>query len=131
METWLIIVVQSLNDNIKKQHTKRYLKNILCLLTIFYNINMLDEFCKFEDTGELLRNLAVHSSSVFETEIKVFWNAYGGLFLESIVNFINGIINFHSSVTEWIFAIPLVHYLMGQHNRLNSVEWDEDPLKFK
>ena len=92
---------------------------------------MLDGLCKFEDIGELLRNLAVDLSSAFKTEINVFWNAYENSFLKSILSFINGIITSHSSVTEWIFAIPIVHYLMGQHNKLNSVGWNEDPLKFK
>ena len=125
------MAAQSLTGQIKNQRTKSFLKNILCLLTIFSNINMLDGLCKFEDIGELLRNLAVDLSSAFETEINLFWKAYENSFLESILNFINGIITSHSSVTEWIFAIPIVHYLTGQHNKLNSVGWNEDPSKFK
>ena len=102
----------------------------MCLLTTFSKLNLLDKFCKFQDKGVLLRNLAVCSSSAFEIEIKVFWNAYGKLFLESILKYINTIIT-DPSVTEWIFAIPIVHYLTGQHNSVNSIEWNEDPLKLK
>ena len=131
METWLIVAAKSLTVNIKTHLTKCYIKNILCMLIIFFKINMLPEFYKFESTGVLLRSLAVRSSSVFETEVKIFSDAYGSLFLKSIQSYINGIINFHSSSTEWIFAIPIVHYLMGQHTRLNNVEWNEDPLEFK
>lgn len=131
MESWLIMATNSLTVNINNQLTKCYIKNILCLLIIFCKLNMLNELCKLQETGILLQNLAVSSSSVLETEVKVFQLTYGKWFLESIVKYINVIINFQPSLTEWIFAVPIVHYLMGQNSKLNSVEWDTDPSQFK
>ena len=135
METWLILATHSLANNIKNQHTKSYLENILCLLVIYFKTDMLRDFCRKSEHANLisilLRNLAIDSSSVLETKVNSFHINYGQLFLQSLLNFINDIINFHPSLTEWIFAIPIIHLLMGKHNRLNSVEWNEDPSKFK
>lgn len=135
METWLIMATHSLANNIKNQPKKSYLDNILCLLVIYVKMDMLHDFCrKSEHTNLisiLLRNLAIDSSSVLETKVKSFHTSYGQLFLQSLLNFINDIINFHPSLTEWIFAIPIIHLLMGKHNRLNNIEWNEDPSKFK
>lgn len=134
METWLILATNSLTDNIQNQPTKSYFKNILCLLTIYFKLNMLDDFCrKAEHTthiGILLRNLTVDSSSVLKAEVKSFWNNYGQTFQELLVNFINKVIHFHPTMIEWIFAVPLVHMLMRKHNNLNNVEWKDDPSCF-
>ena len=132
MENWLISATKSLIDNINKQPTKSYVKNILCLLIIFFKINVLQDFCnKAEHTdliSSLLRNLAIHSLSVFEAEVKIFCIAYESLVFESLVTFINEAIYF---TTDWIFAIGIIHLLMKQHDNLNNVEWKEDHSKFK
>ena len=66
METWLILNTYSLANKIKSQPTKSYLRNILCLLVIYFKLNMLQDFCKKAENatniGILLRNLAVDSS---------------------------------------------------------------------
>ena len=130
METWLIEATHSLTRNIKAHPTKPYLKNILCLLMIYFKLNMLHDFChKHEHTtliGILLQNLAVNPS-MLETEVKIFWNGYGELFQNSLLGFVNEIIYYHQSLTEWIFAIPIIHLLIKKRNSLNNVEWHEDP----
>ena len=134
METQLIDATHLLTNNIKNHPNKPYLKNILCLLMIYFKLNMLHDFChKPEHTtliSILLQNLAVNPS-MLETEVKNFWNGYGELFQESLLGFVNDIISHHSSLTAWIFAIPIVHLLMKQRSSLNSVEWHEDPSKFR
>ena len=134
METWLILATHSLTNNIKKQPTKCYLNNILCLLIIYFKLEMLNDFCSKSEHTELvtilLRNLAVDSSSVLKSEVLKF-KVYDKLSLQSLLNFINKAIKFHPFLTEWIFAIPLVHFLMGQHTNLNNVAWNEDPSTFK
>ena len=96
---------------------------------------MLRIFCQKADNaaviGVLLRNLAVNALSVLETEVKNFQINYGQLFLKSLLSFINFVIDSHSSLTEWIFAVPMIHLLMGQHNTLINVKWNEDPSEFK
>lgn len=135
METWLILTTYSLTDNIKKQPNKSFVNNICCLLIIYFKLNMLRDFCSKAKHAELLssllQNLAVDSSSALETCINIFGNAYEQLFLQSLLNFINKTINCHPSLTEWIFAIPFVHFLMGQNSNLTNVEWNEDPANFK
>ena len=135
METWLIFAAHSLMENIKKQPTKSYVKSILCILILYFKMDMLHDFCQKPEHAELtsilLRNLAIDSSSVFENEVKIFQNAYGQMFHLSFLNFINGAINSHPSLTEWIFAIPIVHFLTEQHNSLNSVDWNENQSNFK
>ena len=135
METWLILATRSLTNNIKNQPTKSYLQNILCLLVIYFKTNMLRDFCRKSEhaipIGILLRNLAIKSSSVLKTVVNNFQKNYGQLFLQSVLKFINDIVTFHPSLTEWIFAIPIIHLLMGKCNSLNSVEWNEDPTEFK
>ena len=135
METWLILATHSLTENIKKQPNKSFLRNILCLLIIYFKLNMLHDFCHRAEhsvlISTLLRNLAVDASSVLEADVKCFWNGFGQQFQSSLLDFINGTINFHATVSEWIFAIPLVHLLMRQHKSLNSIEWNEDPSEFK
>ena len=132
METWLILVTDSLTDNIIKQPTKSHVKNILCLLIIYFKMNMLGNFCKNPEHTKLinilLRNLAVSSSAVFESEVKIFWVAFEQLFLQSLLNFINESVNL---TTDWIFAIVIVHLLLKQHDSLNSVEWKDDDSHFK
>ena len=134
METWLIDATHSLTNNIKIQPTKPFLKNILCLLMIYFKLNMLHDFChKAEHTtliGILLQNMAVFPS-MLETEVKNFQNGYGELFQKSFLGFVNDIINYHPSSTEWIFAIPIVHLLVKQRNSLNHVEWYENPSTFR
>ena len=134
METWLILATYSLANNIKNQPTKSYLQNILCLLVIYFKMNMLHNFCRNSEhatsIGILLKNLAINSSSMLETVVNSFRRNHGQLFLQSILKFINDIITFHPSLTEWIFAIPIIHLLMGKCNSLNSVEWNEDPAGF-
>ena len=135
METWLILTTYSLTSNIKSQSSKSYLQNILCLLVIYFKIKKLyDFFQKAENAtiiGILLRNLAVDSSSVLETKVKNFQINCGQLFLQSFLNFINVVINSHPSLTEWIFAVPIIHLLMGQHKIFNTVGWNENPSNFK
>ena len=135
METWLILTTHSLANNIRNQPRKSYLDNILCLLVIYFKTDMLRDFCRKSEHANLisilLKNLAIDSSSVLETKVNSFHTNHGQLFLQSFLSFINGIINFHPSLTEWIFAIPIIHLLMGKHNRLSIVEWNEDPTKFK
>ena len=135
METWLILATHSLTDNIQNKPTKSYFKNILCLLTIYSKLNMLQDFCRKAENasniGILLRNLAISSSSVLEAEVKSFWNGYGESFQQLLVKFINEIINFRPTMIEWIFAIPLVHLLMRKHNDLSNVGWKDDPSNFK
>ena len=131
MKTWLLLAANSLTDNIKNQPNKSYFKNFLCLIIIFFKLDMLHDFCcKSTFISILLRNIAVVSSSVLDTEVETFKNHYGDLFLQSLLKFINKIICSHPSVNEWVFAIPIVH-LLRQHNSLNRVEWNEDPTKFK
>ena len=136
MESWLILATHSLANNIQSHKpTESYLQNILCLLVIYFKTNMLQDFCQKAEHNAvieiLLRNLAVNSSSVLETMVKDLPINARQLFLKSLLSFVNSIINSHSILTEWIFAIPIIHLLMGQHNSLNSVEWNEDPSKFK
>ena len=135
MESWLLSATRSLTDNIKNQSATSYLKNILCLLIIHSKLNMLHVICRKSEHIDLarilLQNLAINSSSSFQNEVKIFWKAYGQSFLQTLLNFINEIINSHSLVTEWIFAIPIVHILSEQHNNLNTIGWNEDPSKFK
>ena len=134
MENWLIRATHSLTNNIKSQPTKSFLQNILCLIVIYFKTDMLSSFCRKADNatviGVLLQNFVVNASSVLETEVKNFNINFGQLFLKSLLNFINFVIDSHSSLTEWIFAVPMIHVLMGQHNTLINVEWNEDPSKF-
>ena len=133
MKIWLLLATHSLTDNIKNQPNNSYLKNVLCLIIIHFKLDMLHDFCCKSEHATLikilLQNFTVDSSSL-NAEVKTFQNCYGESFLQSLLKFINSIICSHS-MTEWIFAIPMVHLLMGQHNCLNSVGWDEDPTKFK
>ena len=135
MEAWLIRTTHSLASNIKSQSAKCYLQNILCLLVIYFKAKMLHNFCQKVEQATvirtLLRNLAVHSPFLLETVVKSFQLNNGQLLLQSLLTCVNVVINSHPSLTEWIFAIPMIHLLMGKHNSLNSVEWNEDPSKFK
>ena len=134
METWLIDATHSLINNIRIPPTKPYLKNILCLLMIYFKLKMLQDFCQKTEhatiIGILLRNFAVNPC-MLETEVKSFWNGYGELFQKSLLSFVNDIISYHPRLTEWIFVIPVVHLLKKQHNSFNSVDWHEDPSAFK
>lgn len=132
MKDWLISTTKLLIDNNKKEHTKSYVKKILCLLIIFFKINLLRDFCKKPEHTDLirslLRGLAIDSLSVFEAEVKIFLVAYETLLLDSLLTFVNEAINF---TTEWIFAIGIIHLLTQQHDNMNNVEWKEDHSKFK
>ena len=132
MGNWLIQTTHLLTENIKKQPTKSYFKNILSLLLIYLKLNVVQDLSKDAmQTSTLLRNLAIDSLSLLETEVKVFSIAYGKLFLQSLLKFLNGVISSQPTVIEWIFAIPIVHFLTGQQNCVNVVDWNEDHSNFK
>ena len=74
-----------------------------------------------------LLHMIIVDDSLFENSVRPLWIHYTNALPNSILTIIKGAINFPSALAEWIFAIPLVHFLEEQckpFDKLHSIEWE-------
>ena len=131
MAVWLReCLLQDLLDNFTNISKNSIVKNVLCVLIIYTKLGFLVEFCYNKENAYPMRCLLYNMISdelSFENNVKPLLNYYASLLPNSIITIVKGAISFPSPLTEWIFAIPLVHLLIEQckpFEVLNSIEWE-------
>ena len=129
MNIWLFLVTKNLVENIEKSPNKSFLQNILSVLIIYFKMQMLTGFCNNNKNlnylKHFLRNIAIDFSSTYHTVLQVLWKEDKELLLTTVTIIANSAASFN--LTEWIFAIPILHLLNGQcspSQSLDTVDWD-------
>jgi len=132
MKTWLASVVQTLFDLIKQSPEKSFLQNTLCILVIHFKLKMLTDFCASSSNAvylsDMLRNMGVDKLK-YEATVKLLWDKYADVLVDSVSFPINGAIKHKPPITEWIFAIPLLYFLKRKctpPEPLKTIEWDDN-----
>ena len=130
MTVWLRCSVDHLLDNSTNLSKNFIIQNILSLLIIFYKLGFLVDFCNNQENTRLVSPL-LHCLTVdkllFENSVRPLWNSFDKLLPYSILTVVKGAVNFNPPLPEWIFAIPLVHFLTKlcePFEILHSIEWD-------
>ena len=108
-----------------------FLAKILVLLMSFYKCLMLDRFSSSEaccDTiSSLLQNLAIKDESSCQIVSADFVILYAQSIGEILDTLIGNAIKFSPPITEWIFAVPLLHFVMKNckpYEQLEGISWD-------
>ena len=126
----LLFVTDSLFTNITSNPNQSYLIKMLTLLLIYFKCTLLDKFSA--NSGNhgliitLLRNLAINGSSYQEACYKVFIHDKESV-LQALDIMIVNVTKLTPPVTEWIFAVPLMHLLSElcqPFGVLQSISWD-------
>ena len=126
----LLTVTQSLCSSITSDPNQAYLIKALIILLIFLKCTLLNRFSADIHNRyliiTLLRNLAIDGSTYREACNRLFIHDK-----ESILQVLNimivNVTQFMPPVTEWIFAVPLMHLLSEQcepFEVLQSISWD-------
>ena len=131
MKAWLASVVQTLVDQIKQSPEKSFLQNSLCVLVIYFKLKMLTDFCANSNNvvhmSDILRNMGVDQLK-YEATVKVLWNKYRDVLVESVSFLITCAIKHKPPITEWIFAIPVLFFLKRKctpPEPLKIIGWDD------
>ena len=80
--------------------------------------------------SSLLYNLAIKddaSYQIINTDIFMHYQKSIGEILDKLIS--NAVFKFNPSIKEWIFAVPLLHFLMKKcvpFEQLEGISWDDD-----
>ena len=107
---------------------------VLILLMIYYKCSLLTRFCSDKSNQYWLRNLLGHlviDESYFQEGNQKFLLNYK----KSVVDILTIAIDKCSPhISEWIFAVPLMHFITEQcqpYEELESIIWGQDDLRRK
>ena len=113
-----------------------FLAKILVLLMSFYKCGMLDRFSSnkthWYTITSLLRNLAIKDASSCQIVSADFVIHYAKCIGEILDTLISNAIKFNPPITEWIFAVPLLHFVMKNcqpYEHLKGISWDYNDSK--
>ena len=133
----LRIVTQSLVTMITAWPDYSVFIRILILLMIYHKCKMLYDFCKDVANrallSSMLQNLAVDKSSYEEAREKIFSTHHKSI--EAILQILFSTASQRRiPIKEWIFAVPLIHFLTNQchpFEELQSInrEFDHKPQR--
>ena len=111
-----------------------FIKNLVLLL-IIYKCEMLADFSSDKTNHStmqsLLKNLAIKDKSSCQILSADFVIHYTNLIVKILDTLIGNAIKFSPPITEWIFAVPLLHFVMKEcepYRQLKGVSLD-DPNK--
>ena len=109
-----------------------FLVNDLVLLMIFYKCEMLSKFSS--DTANhytirsLLQNLAIKNESSCQIVSSAFLTHYEESFGVILDILIDNAVKFNPPITEWIFAVPLLHFVTKRcvpHQQLKGISLND------
>ena len=126
----LLSVTKSLFINITGDPNQSYLIKVLILLLIYFKCTLLDRFSADISNRDLIitliRNLAIDDSTYREACNRLCIHDK-----ESVLQILDIMIvnttKFEPPITEWIFAVPLMHLLSEQcepFEVLQSISWN-------
>ena len=110
-----------------------FLIKTLVLLIIFYKCEMITKFSLSRPhsvtIGALLRNLAIKDESTCRVLTNDFVIHYAKSIGELLDKLIGGAIKCTPPVAEWIFAVPLLHFMMKvckPYEQLQGISLDDN-----
>ena len=133
MYKFLISTAESLNETINVNPMSCFLPKVLVLLVIFYKCDMLAGFSSNKSNRSiisyLLRNLAIKDQSSYQIIDAKFFIHYQKSFKEILATIIERAAKFNPPIAEWIFAVPLFHFMMRKcipYEQLGGLSEDFD-----
>lgn len=134
MYKFFLFVANSLLQKIASHSADSGLVKILVLLMIVFKCNMLHRFSSNEDNRfivkNMLKNLAITNYMSYQiviTTLPISYRPTIKAVLDQVI--INAVNKFSPPLTEWIFAVPLVHFVTEKckpNQRLEGIGWDFD-----
>ena len=127
----LTSIFQSLINTKPTHPESTFLLKIIVLLVIFYECKILAKFSSEVDRSTmrfLLQNL-VDKESSFSIISTDFFVHYQDSVLELLDILITSAVKYKPPVAEWIFAVPLLHFVMKKckpYEQLQGTTWDCD-----
>ena len=127
----LLAATKSLHSSITEDPKQPCLIRVLTLLMMYFKCMLLDKFSANGSNRDfivtLFRSLTIEYSSYQEACDKLFIH-----YKKSVLDILdimigNAITTFEQPITEWIFAVPLIHLLSEQckpFEVLHSISWD-------
>ena len=111
------------------------LVKVLVLLMLFYKCEMLDKFSSSKlnhyNLRNLLQNLAVRDESTYQLISTKFLDHYHKSVKEMLDKLIGNAVKFKPPIAEWIFAVPLLHFVLKKckpFEQLEGTSMDYDDL---
>ena len=112
------------------------LVKVLVLLIIFFKCELLNKFSSNKlnryNISHLLQNLAVKDQSSYQLIVANFLNHYLKSIEEILDKLIGNAVKFNPPIIEWIFAVPLLHFVLNKctpFEQLEGTSWEYDDLK--
>ena len=131
MYEFLTSMAASLVETIYAHPNSCFLAKILVLLMIFYKCEMLTRFTSsrtyWYTTSSLLRNLAIQDESscqILSADFVIHYAKSIGIILDTLIG---SAVRSNPPITEWIFAVPLLHFVMKNcrpNEQLEGISWD-------
>ena len=127
----LLTTAKSLHSSITEDPNQPCLIRVLTLLMMYFKCMLLGKFSADGSNRNfivtLFRSLTIDHSSYQEACNKLFI-----YYQKSVLDILhimigNAITKFKQPITEWIFAVPLIHLLSEQckpFEALHSISWD-------
>ena len=131
----LLTATKSLHSSITEDPKQPCLIRVLTLLIMYFKRMLLDKFSADSRNRDfivtLFRSLTIDHSSYQKACDKIL-NHYQKYVLQILDIMIgNAITKFEQPIAEWIFAVPLIHFLSNQSEPcgvLHSIPWDFSKL---
>ena len=108
-----------------------FLVKILVLLMIFYKCDMLHRFSSNATNravlSSLFRNLAIKDDLSCQVVSSNFVISYQKSISEVLDMLIGNAVNLTPPITEWIFSVPLLHFVMkncAPNEQAEEITWD-------
>ena len=117
------------------QPESSFLVKVLVLLMIFYECEMIARFSSSKThsstISNLLKNLAIKDECTCEVVAADFVIHYAKPIEEILEKLIGSAVKCNPSITEWIFAVPLLHFVgknCKPYERIEGLSWDNSIL---
>ena len=131
----LLTVTKSLHISITKDPKQSCLIKVFTLLMMYFKCMLLDKFSADNSNRDfivtLFRSLTIDHSS-YQKSCDQILNHYQKSVLQILDTMIgNAITKFKQPIAEWIFAVPLIHFLSNQSKPfgvLHLIPWDFSEL---
>ena len=133
MYEFLTSTIANLMTTIKTNPGFTFVMKILVLLIIFFKCEMLNRFSQANHSAisYLLKNLAVKDESSLQIISTGFFVHYQKSIQRVLEALISNSVKFKQPVIEWMFAIPLLHFVVKKckpYEQLEGMTWDHDDL---
>ena len=127
----LLVVAKSLHTSITEDPKQPSLITVLTLLMIYYKCMLLEKFSAGGGNHDIIvtlfQSLTIDYSSYQEACDKLLIHYKKSVLQILDIMIFNAITKFKQPIAEWIFAVPLIHFLSEQckpFEVLHTISWD-------